>query len=102
MASLAFVGSRTWLLDRRYEIPLRIVRRWKQSCDQYGLLSLNEWIEAAHALTDLQLENVVQVRLRGGSPARFPTTPPSWRSRTGLAALPRADAGGSASALARP
>jgi hypothetical protein len=59
--NVVLVRSRTWFLDRPQEIPLRFVRQWMKSCDEYGLLSLEEWIEAANALTDLQLEHIGQV-----------------------------------------
>jgi hypothetical protein len=60
--------SRTWFLDRPREIPLRLIRRWKASCDDKGALSLEEYVEIACSLTDTQLLSLNLVRRDTGLP----------------------------------
>jgi hypothetical protein len=67
-ANVVLVRSRTWFLERPQEIPLRFVRRWKESCDRYGLITFEEWLDAARALTDRQLQDVGEVKMEGGLP----------------------------------
>src|SRR5205807_2328552 len=37
------------------------VRHWKELCDQHGALPLETYVEMAHSLTDLQMENLGHV-----------------------------------------
>lgn len=39
------VRNRTWFLHRRNELPLRLLRRWQESCKQYGALRWEELLE---------------------------------------------------------
>jgi hypothetical protein len=49
--------SRTWFFERPKEVPLRVVRRWRERFEQQpGPLSLAEYVEIATTLKDLQLE----------------------------------------------
>jgi hypothetical protein len=59
--NLIRLRSRTWFLDRPKEIPLRLVRHWKELTDQHGTLPLETYLEMARTLTDLQMENVGNV-----------------------------------------
>jgi hypothetical protein len=50
--------SRTWFLDRPREIPVRLVRQWKEQQEQHGALPLNTYLEMATTLTDAQLDGL--------------------------------------------
>jgi hypothetical protein len=53
--------SRTWFLDRPREIPLRLVRRWRQIGDRNGGFSLEEQAAIAADLSEGQLESLYQI-----------------------------------------
>src|SRR2546428_795108 len=59
--NLIRLRSRTWFLDRPKEVPLRLVRHWKELTDQHGALPLETYEEMARSLTDLQMENLGHV-----------------------------------------
>jgi beta-lactamase regulating signal transducer with metallopeptidase domain len=59
--NLVRLRSRTWFLDRPKEIPLRLVRHWKELIDRHGALPLEAYIEMTRSLTDLQLENLSHI-----------------------------------------
>ena len=49
--------DRCWYLDRPREVPLRFVRRWRESYDRHGALTLEDYLEMATGLTDVQLQH---------------------------------------------
>jgi hypothetical protein len=61
VGNLIRLRSRTWFLDRPKEIPLRLVRHWKELTDQHGALPLETYLEMANSFTDLQMENLGSV-----------------------------------------
>jgi hypothetical protein len=63
--------SRTWFLDRPRELPLRLVRHWKEAADRRGALPLDELMAGA-ALPDAQLETIGMVAVQAAlSPTLF-------------------------------
>jgi hypothetical protein len=53
--SLIRLRSRTWFFDRPREVPMRMLRRWQQLCEQRGALTLDAYGEMAVTLSDAQL-----------------------------------------------
>jgi hypothetical protein len=58
--SLIRLRSRTWFFDRLREVPVRLVRHWKQIAVKQGLLPLDEYVAMATSLTDAQLGSLDQ------------------------------------------
>jgi hypothetical protein len=68
---LVRLRSRTWFLDRPQEVPLRLVRRWKELYNRQGALPQEEWLENVASLSDSQLETLANVTREAGLPADF-------------------------------
>lgn len=60
-ANIIRLRSRTWFFDRPREVPLRLVRHWKEVGERQGPLPLEEYVQMATALTDAQLETLDEV-----------------------------------------
>jgi len=60
--------SRTWFFDRPREVPLRLVRRWKEIADKQRLLPLEEYVRMATELTDAQIETLQDVEKEAAFP----------------------------------
>jgi hypothetical protein len=69
--NLVRLRSRTWYLDRPREIPLRLVRRWKDLCSRHGALPAREWLESVAVLSDDQLESLGRFAREVGLPPEF-------------------------------
>jgi hypothetical protein len=54
---LVRLRSRTWFFDRQREIPLRLVRRWRELWQRYRALPLDASLQEA-SLTDVQLKSL--------------------------------------------
>jgi hypothetical protein len=52
---------REWFFARPQEVPLRLVRRWKEIADRRGVLPLEEYVTAATTLNDGQLEQANEI-----------------------------------------
>jgi hypothetical protein len=61
--------SRTWFLDRPREIPLRLVRRWRELYQQFGSLPLREYVQMASDLDDGKLLALDDIASQVGIPA---------------------------------
>jgi hypothetical protein len=62
--------NREWFFDRPREVPQRLVRRWREMCDQYGSLSLEETLTAVTTLNDAQLQSADDLLQRSTLEAR--------------------------------
>ena len=60
--------SRTWCFDRPREVPLRLVRRWKEIAEKQRLLPLEEYVRMATELTDAQIETLQDLEKEAGFP----------------------------------
>src|SRR5205823_2862973 len=47
--------SRQWFFDRPKEVPLRLVRQWRELSDRHGALPLEAYLQMATSLNDGQL-----------------------------------------------
>jgi hypothetical protein len=61
--------SRTWFFERPREIPLRFVRRCRESYETAGGLSFDQYLEMATQLRDLQLHQLSDLVMAGALPA---------------------------------
>jgi hypothetical protein len=76
--TLIRVRSRTWPEDRRREVPLRVVRRWREMFVRQGALPLDEYLRILTTLSEAQLEDLFWLANRG-------PFPPDFRDLAGLA-----------------
>jgi len=67
--SVIRLRSRTWHMDRRREIPLRLSRVWLAEIAEKGGLSLERMLEIATTLSDVQIENMYSLQRDSRSPA---------------------------------
>jgi hypothetical protein len=70
--NLVRLRSRTWFFDRPREVPLRLVRRWKELSDREAALPLAEYLQMAGALTDAQLDGLGSLAGEQGLPLGLP------------------------------
>jgi hypothetical protein len=56
--NLVRLRSRAWFFDRPGEVPLRLLRHWKELCDEHGALPLEAYLEMVTSLTDGQLQTL--------------------------------------------
>jgi beta-lactamase regulating signal transducer with metallopeptidase domain len=60
--------ARTWFFERPREIPLRFVRRWRESYEKEGGLSLAQYLEMVTQLRDSQLQQLPELATVGALP----------------------------------
>lgn len=53
--------SRTWAHDRAQEVPVRLIRAWRERLEDQGRLAFEDYVEIVTALSDAQLVNLRKV-----------------------------------------
>jgi hypothetical protein len=66
--TLIRLRSRRWFFDRPTEIPLRLIRQWRELCDRHGALPLETCLEMVTSLNDGQLAMVGRLASEGVLP----------------------------------
>jgi hypothetical protein len=72
---LVRLRSRTWFLQRPSEVPLRLVRQWKELSARNGALTLDTFAACAAALTDAQMDILGSLREPAGLSPDFSMVP---------------------------
>jgi beta-lactamase regulating signal transducer with metallopeptidase domain len=66
--NLVRLRSDMWFFERPREIPLRFVRRWRESYEKHGGLSFSQYLEMATQLRDIQLRHATDPVMAGALP----------------------------------